>query len=412
MKSRFTYKHTIYACFLGYIVQAVVNNFVPLLFLTFRDTYGIPLSKITLLITFNFVLQLTIDLLSASFIDRIGYRASAVLAHIFAAAGLLSLTILPELMGDPFTGILLSVIVYALGGGLLEVLVSPIVEACPSDNKASAMSLLHSFYCWGQVGVILLSTLFFTTAGIGHWKILARLWALVPLANILLFAVVPIGSLLAEDEKGMSFRQLFSSRIFWILMLMMFAAGASEMAISQWASAFAEMGLGVTKTIGDLAGPMFFAVLMGSARTYYGKKGDRIHLENFMLGSSLLLILGYLITAVSPWPFLSLLGCGLCGLSVGIMWPGTFSLATSRIRGGGTLMFALFALAGDMGCSLGPTAVGQIAGALNDNLYAGILCAVLFPVLMASGIVLCRHFPAVTPPVSDPPEPPRADRID
>lgn len=412
MKSHFTYKHTIYACFLGYIVQAIVNNFVPLLFLTFHNTYGIPLSKITLLITFNFVLQLTIDLLSAAFIDRIGYRACAVLAHIFAAAGLLFLTILPELMGDPFMGILLSVMVYALGGGLLEVLVSPIVEACPSDNKASAMSLLHSFYCWGQVGVILLSTLFFTTAGIGRWKILACLWALAPAANILLFAVVPIGRLLEENEKGMSFRQLFSSRIFWFLMLMMFAAGASEMSISQWASTFAEMGLGVSKTIGDLAGPMFFAVLMGSSRAYYGKRGNRIRLENFMLYSSLLLILGFLVTALSPLPFLSLLGCGLCGLSVGIMWPGTFSLATSRIKGGGTLMFALFALAGDMGCSLGPTAVGRIAGAFNDNLYTGILCAVLFPVLMTAGILLCRKLPAVTPPAPDSPEPPRADHID
>ncbi len=386
-----TYQHTLVACFIGYIVQAIVNNFVPLLFLTFQSTYGIPLSKITFLVTFNFALQMLIDLVSAGFIDKIGYRASAILAHVFAAAGFILLTILPDRMSDPFVGIMISVLIYAVGGGLLEVLISPIVEACPTDNKEMAMSMLHSFYCWGHVGVVLLSTLFFWLAGIENWKYMALIWALVPIANILLFVKVPINHLIAEDEKGLGLGELLRRKAFWILMLMMVCAGASEQAVSQWASTFAELGLGVSKTIGDLAGPMFFAIMMGSARAIYGKFGDRINLERFMVYSSLLCVASYLITALSPWPILGLIGCGLCGLSVGIMWPGTFSMAASGIKNGGTLMFALFALAGDIGCSGGPTVVGMVSSAAGDNLNKGILAGIIFPILLLLGILL-NHF--------------------
>lgn len=386
--AKLSYKHTIYACFTGYIVQAIVNNFVPLLFLTFHTTYQIPLSKITLLVTFNFALQLIVDLLSAAFVDRIGYRASAILAHIFAAAGFILLTILPELTSDPFAGILIAVLIYAVGGGLLEVLISPIMEACPTDNKEKAMSLLHSFYCWGQVGVVLLSTLFFRLAGIEHWKLMALFWALVPICNLLLFTKVPIAGLIAENEKGLTLKELLQNKIFWIMLLLMLCAGASEMAVSQWASTFAELGLGVSKTMGDLAGPMLFAVLMGSSRAFYGKYGERIHLEHFMVYSGILCVIGYLLTALSPIPLLSLIGCGVCGLAVGIMWPGTFSLATAKIKNGGTLMFAFFALAGDVGCSLGPTIVGNVAGAAGDSLSTGILCGIVFPILLLAGLGL------------------------
>ena len=342
------YQPTIYACFIGYIVQAIVNNFVPLLFLTFQRGYGIPLSKITLLVTINFLLQLGVDLASIGFVDRIGYRASAILAHVAAAAGLVGLTILPELFADPFIGILISVIIYAIGGGLLEVLVSPIVEACPSDNKEKAMSLLHSFYCWGHVAVVLFSTIFFTAAGIENWKIMALLWALVPFLNIFLFARVPIASLLAEEEAGMNIGELLGSKVFWVLMLLMVCAGASEQGVSQWSSIFAEKGLSVSKTIGDLAGPMFFAIMMGTSRAFYGKFGERINLNKFMALSSILCILCYLTISLSSNPVLSLIGCGFCGLSVGIMWPGSFSLASASLPRGGTALFALLALAGDL----------------------------------------------------------------
>lgn len=384
------YKGTICACFIGYIVQAIVNNFVPLLFLTFQSQYGISLSKITLLVTFNFGLQLLIDLLSILFIDRIGYRLSMVLAHIFAAVGLLLLTILPEVTTDPFHGILVAVMVYAIGGGLLEVLVSPIVEACPSDNKEKTMSLLHSFYCWGHVGVVLLSTLFFVIAGIDNWKILAILWAVIPLLNTFLFTQVPIGSLIAEDEEGLSMKELLREKFFWIFIILMVCAGASEQAVGQWASIFMEKGLQISKTLGDLVGPMTFAVCMGLARVFYGKYGEKIKLERFMMGSALVCVLSYIIIAFIPLPVAGVIGCSICGFAVGIMWPGTFSMASAKIRNGGTAMFALMALAGDLGCTSGPTLVGMVSGLFSENLRIGILVAVVFPLVLLIGIWLLK----------------------
>ena len=384
------YQKTIYACFVGYIVQAIVNNFIPLLFLTFESTYGIPLSQITILITFNFGIQLLVDLLSASFVDKIGYRASILLAHILSAAGLLGLAVLPELLPSAYAGLLISVMIYALGGGLLEVLVSPIMESCPTDNKEKAMSLLHSFYCWGHVGVVLLSTLFFRIFGIANWKILTCIWIIIPIVNTFIFSKAPIAPLVDEGETGMSMRELCRNRVFWLLMLMMMCAGASEQSVSQWASTFAERGLGVSKTLGDLAGPMTFAVLMGSARAFYGKFGDRIDLDRFMIGSGILCILSYLMISLSPSPALSLVGYGICGLSVGIMWPGSFSKAAASIRNGGTALFALLALAGDLGCSGGPTLVGYISGIASDDLKMGILTAIIFPVLLVIGVLVLR----------------------
>ncbi len=385
------YNKTLIACFVGYIVQAIVNNFVPLLFLTFHSSYGIPMTKITLLITFNFGLQLLVDLLSVTFVDRIGYRASMILAHICAAAGFVLLTILPDAFGDPFVGLLIAVTVYAVGGGLLEVLVSPVVEACPTDNKEKAMSLLHSFYCWGHVGVVLLSTLYFQLYGIENWKTLALIWAVVPVVNMLAFTKVPMANLLEEGDSGMSMKELCGQKLFWVLMLMMVCAGASEQAVSQWASTFAESGLGVSKAVGDLAGPMFFAIMMGSARAFYGKYGDRIDLDRFMLGSCMLCVVSYLCISLVPSAVIGLLACGLCGLSVGIMWPGTFSKASASLTRGGTAMFALLALAGDVGCSGGPTVVGMVSGVLGDNLKLGILAGIVFPVLLFTGILMCRR---------------------
>ncbi len=384
------YQKTIYACFTAYIVQAVVNNFVPLLFLTFQSSYHIPLSRITLLVTFNFGLQLLVDLASVGFVDRIGYRASMVLAHALAAAGLALLAILPEILPNPFLGILLSVMVYAVGGGLIEVVVSPVVEACPSNHKEQAMSLLHSFYCWGHVAVVLLSTVFFALFGTGHWRVLALVWALVPLGNLFAFLRVPIVPLMKDGEKGMTLGELARNKMFWVFLLMMLCAGASEQGVSQWASTFAEKGLGVGKSVGDLAGPMAFAVLMGTSRAIYGKYGGRLNLDHFMAGSALLCAAAYLCISLVPSPVVGLAGCAVCGLSVGIMWPGTFSKAAAGLPRGGTALFALMALAGDMGCSGGPTLVGMVSSALGDDLKKGILAGIVFPVLLLVGLALSR----------------------
>ena len=380
------YKMTMYACFIGYIVQAVVNSFVPLLFVTFQTEYHIPLTQITLLITVNFVIQLVVDLLSAGFVDKIGYRASAIIAHACAGTGIFLLTILPELFSNPFYGILLAVMVYAIGGGLIEVLISPILEACPTDNKESAMSLLHSFYCWGCTGVVLLSTLFLALFGTSHWKILALIWVLLPTANLILFTKVPIYSLHEEGESGMSISELFRVKVFWLLMAMMLCAGASEQAVSQWASTFAEKGLHIQKTVGDLVGPMMFSVLMGLSRLIYGKYGEKLNLDRFMKGSCVLCVASYLCISLVPVPIVGLIGCAICGFSVGIMWPGTLSKASAAIKRGGTILFAMLALAGDLGCSGGPTLVGFVSSAFSGNLRLGILTAIVFPVLLLAGL--------------------------
>jgi fucose permease len=377
------YQKTVYACYAAYIVQAVVNNFAPLLFVHFQSEFGLPLGQITMLVTFNFSIQLLLDLCSVSFIDRIGYRKSMLIANFLCTTGLCLLTVLPNFMPNAFAGLLLSVMVYAVGGGLLEVLVSPIVEACPTKNKEAVMSLLHSFYCWGQAAVVLISTAFFSAFGVGRWRILALLWALLPLGDLIAFTRVPVASLIEDGERGKTFRELAFTGIFWVFFLMMICAGASEQAVSQWASAFAETGLGVTKTVGDLLGPMFFAIMMGLSRAWFGKAGSRLDLKKYMGVSALLCIAAYLLIGFAPSPSIGLLGCGLTGFSVGIFWPGTFSLASEGIRNGGTLMFALFALAGDIGCSAGPTLAGVIASAAGSSLSRGILACILFPVGMA-----------------------------
>lgn len=383
-------RRTILACYIGYIVQAIVNNFVPLLFVMFERTYQIPLAKITLLITINFCIQLAVDLLSAWFLDRIGYRAAILLSHIASAAGLVLLTILPDVLPDAFTGLLIAVTVYAIGGGLLEVIVSPVMESCPTQNKEQHMSLLHSFYCWGHMGVVLLSTAFFALFGIGHWKLLALLWALVPVANAIFFAGAPLYPIHAEGDQALSLHALVKSRVFWLFMLMMLCASASEQAVSQWSSAFAEQGLGVSKTVGDLAGPMAFAAMMGVSRLIFGKNGEKLNLNRYMAACTALCIGAYLCIVFVPSSVLSLLGCAVCGFAVGIFWPGTFSRASASIRGGGTQMFALLALAGDLGCAGGPTLAGLVSGACGGSLRAGILAAIIFPLLMLLCMLLMR----------------------
>jgi len=374
------YGHTIYASYIGYITQAIVNNFVPLLFLTFQSQYDISLEMLGLLVTINFGVQLFVDFIAAKFIDKIGYRIAIVAAHVFSVIGLIGLAVFPELL-PPYAGIVLAIVFYAIGGGILEVLVSPIVEACPTTKKEAAMSLLHSFYCWGHVFVVLASTLFFTLAGIENWKWMAVIWAIVPFANAVYFSLVPIANIV-EDGKGMSIKELFKNKTFWILFLLMICSGASEQGMSQWASAFAESGLKVSKTVGDLAGPCLFAVLMGTSRALYAKLSDKISLKAAMVGSGCLCVVCYLLAAFAPHPVLGLIGCAVCGFSVGIMWPGTFSLASNSLPAGGTAMFAFLALAGDLGCGSGPTIVGAVAERFGDDLKIGVLSAVVFPILL------------------------------
>lgn len=387
MNAKSKYKKTLKACYLGFITQAITANFIPLLYLTFYRIYDISFGKLALISTFFFITQLIVDFVCAKYVDRIGYRKCVVTSEIMAAAGLIGLAFLPDIVPVHFVGIIICTVIYAVGSGLIEVLCSPIVEACPFENKQSMMSLLHSFYCWGSVGVVLCSTLFFAIFGIEQWRILSCIWALVPLYNIYNFATCPIESLV-EDGKGMTIGELFKRRIFWVMILLMICAGSSELSISQWASAFAESALHVSKTVGDLAGPCGFAVFMGISRVLYGKFGEKINLNVFMIISGIMCLCCYLLAGLASIPVMGLIGCMLCGFSVGIMWPGSISISSSILPNGGTAMFAMLALAGDMGASIGPALVGNVSQMAGDNLKAGILSGVGFPVILVICVLL------------------------
>lgn len=384
------YQKTKIACYLGFVTQAIAANFAPLLFLKFNADYDISLGKIALIPTFFFFTQLLVDLFCAKYVDKIGYRVSIVTSEVCSAVGLVGLAFLPELLPNPFVGIIISVIIYAIGSGLIEVLVSPIVEACPFDNKEATMSLLHSFYCWGSVGTILVSTVFFAIFGIDSYKILTVILALVPAINIFNFATCPI-EYLVEDGKGLKPRELFKIPMFWIALVLMVCAGASELSMSQWASAYAESALGLTKTIGDLLGPCLFAVSMGICRTIYGKIGEKIDLKKFMVGSGLLCVVCYILASISSNPVIGLLGCIVCGFSVGIMWPGTISISSKAFPTGGTAMFALLAMAGDLGGSIGPAIVGRVAEYANGSIRAGMNLGLIFPVVLVISLFLFKR---------------------
>ena len=380
------YKKTKIACYLGFITQAIAANFAPLLFLKFHMDYNISLGNIALISTCFFFTQLVVDLFCAKFVDRIGYRACIVASEVCSALGLVGLAILPDLLSNPYMGIIISVITYAIGSGLIEVLCSPIVEACPSENKEATMSLLHSFYCWGSVGTILVSTIFFTIFGIDSWKWLAVLLALVPAINIYNFATCPI-EYLVEDGEGMSIPSLFRTPLFWVAIILMVCSGASELSMAQWASAYAEAALGLSKTMGDLLGPCLFAVAMGICRVLYGKYGEKVNLTKFMLGSGLLCVVCYVLASLFSNPVVGLAGCILCGFSVGIMWPGTLSISSKKFPAGGTAMFALLAMAGDLGGSIGPAIVGRVTQMAGDNIRTGMTIGLIFPVVLVIGLL-------------------------
>lgn len=383
------YKKTLTACYLGFVTQAITANFAPLLFLKFHSAFRIPLGKIALISTVFYLTQLAVDIFCSFFVDRIGYRKCVITSEICAVTGLIGLAFLPDLLPDPLTGIIISVIIYAVGSGLIEVLCSPIVETCPFEHKEAAMSLLHSFYCWGSVGVILLSTVFFAVFGIDSWKWLACIWAIIPLCNIYNFATCPI-DYTVEEGSGMGIRGLFQSPLFWMSIVLMVCAGASEMAMAQWASAFAESALKLSKTTGDLAGPCMFAVTMGISRVIYGKRGDKLDLMKFMIGSGCLCLLCYILASISDRPVLGLIGCIMCGFSVGIMWPGAISICSKRLPNGGTAMFAFLATAGDLGGAFGPGLVGNITQNANNDLRRGMMAGCIFPFVLIISLLILK----------------------
>ncbi|MCQ2499513.1 MAG: MFS transporter [Lachnospiraceae bacterium] len=389
MNAKKKYRKTLTACYLGFVTQAICANFAPLLFLTFHNSYGISFSSLALISAVFFFTQLLVDLICAKIVDFIGYRTCVVAAEVTSGIGLAGLAFIPELTPSPFAGIIISVIIYAIGSGLTEVLVSPIVEACPFENKEGTMSLLHSFYCWGSVGVILGSTIFFALVGIENWRILAVIWSVIPLYNIYNFATCPIEQLV-EDGESMTIGQLCKTRLFWLFIVLMVCAGSSEIAMSQWASAFVESALHISKTVGDLLGPCLFAICMGISRVLYGKYGEKVDLTIFMAGSGIMCLACYLVAGLATVPALGLVGCALCGFTVGIMWPGSISISSRVLPKGGTAMFALLALAGDLGGTVGPAIVGNVSQSAGDNLQAGVLAGIGFPVVLVICVLAVR----------------------
>lgn len=387
MATQKNYKKTLIACYLGFVTQAITANFTPLLFLTFKSTYGITLEKIALIPMVFYLTQLLVDLAATKFADKIGYRTCVAASQVLSSSGLVSMAFLPELLPSAFTGILISVVLYSIGSGLIEVLLSPIVEACPFENKDGVMSTLHSFYCWGAMGVILGSTLFFTLFGLDNWKILTVIWALVPLYNTLNFISCPIEKL-DGDGKSMGIGALLKAPIFWLMIILMICSGASEATMAQWASAFTESAIGVSKTVGDLAGPCLFAMFMGIARMTYGKYSEKLNLSKVMLICGIMAAGCYLLASLSSAAILGLAGCALCGLAVGIMWPGSISVSSKACPRDGTAMFAFLALAGDLGATVSPAMVGRLSEAAGGNLKTGLLAATVFPVILVICLVI------------------------
>ncbi|MEE0883735.1 MAG: MFS transporter [Faecalimonas sp.] len=390
MTAQKNYKKTLIACYLGFVTQAISANFAPLLFLTFKGSYGITFEKIAMIPLIFYLTQLLVDLAATKFADKIGYRTCVVASQVLSAVGLVSMAFLPELLPIPFAGILIAVVLYAVGSGLIEVLVSPIVEACPFENKDGVMSLLHSFYCWGAMGVILGSTLFFAVFGIENWKILTFIWALVPLYNTFNFINCPIERLI-EDGKSMGISKLLKTPLFWLMIILMVCSGASEATMAQWASAFTESAIGVSKTVGDLAGPCLFAMFMGISRMMYGRFSEKLNLTNVMLVCGAMCAGCYLLASLSPYPILGLAGCSLCGLAVGIMWPGSISISSQKCPRGGTAMFAFLALAGDLGATVSPAMVGSFSEMAGGNLKTGLLVATVFPVVLVFGLLILKR---------------------
>ncbi len=404
---KYTFKHTLRACYTGFITQAIVNNLAPLLFIVFQDKFDISFEKVGRLILINFGTQIVADYIAARYADKIGYRRAAVLAHLFCAVGLICLGVLPEIMPDPYTGLMIAAVIYAAGGGFIEVLISPIVESLPGDAKSSAMSLVHSFYCWGQMAVVLVTTLLLKTLGADIWFLLPVMWSLIPIYNLFQFLKVPLMPTVPEEEKT-PVRELFKTKTFVLALILMMSAGSSELTMSQWSSLFAEKGLQVPKMLGDLLGPFLFALFMGLGRTLYGAFGHKINLRNALVVSGVFCVACYTVTIFVQIPIISLLSCAVCGLSVSLMWPGTVSLTAEAWPKGGTAMFGLLAIFGDLGASVGPWLAGLVsdltlqaqglidigqAYGLNPDqlgLKAGLLSAIFFPVMLAVGVSVLK----------------------
>ena len=370
------YSLTLTACYVGYVIQAMVNNLSPLLFVQFKRQFALDSAMLSFIIFINFGLQIIVDSLSAKITEKIGYRAGAILAQVFSCTGLVCLGVLPNVI-NPFAGIITATVLMAIGGGFVEVILSPVIEALPLGNKSGAMCFLHSFYCWGHIFTVLAATIYFNLFTIDAWRYLPVALAVIPLLNCITFAVCPLETL-EGDETPSSYKSIFTMRGFWLFPVLILASGAAEQAIAQWASDFAEIGLGVDKTLGDVFGTCLFALGMALSRTVYGVLGKKIDLKKAFVLCGGLLIGSYLLAALSPSAGLSLAGIAFGGVFVGLLWPGLYAVAGQAYPKGGTKMFGVLALFGDIGCTVGPT----LTGLVSNDIKTGLLFATCFPIIV------------------------------
>lgn len=379
------YLPTKLAGYVGFIVQAIVNNFLPILFIVFQDVYGLGYEKLGRLIVINFATQMFIDFITPKIIHKLGYRRAAFLCQFTACVGLCLMAVLPRFMSNTYLAIIISIVFYATGSGLMEVILSPMIEMLPTGNKSGNMAVLHSFYCWGQTVVVPLTTLMVFIFGRENWTYIPLVWAVVPFVNMFTFLRVPIVEPDSE-EKQSTFLELARTPKFVVYMVMMLCAGASEIAMSQWSSLFVEQALGVSKAIGDIVGPCLFALFMALGRVIYASLSKKVSFTRLLIWLNLLCFICYVMVALCHIAVLSLVFCALCGLSVSISWPGIYSAGARTFKTGGAVMFSAFAMCGDTGCALGPGLVGLVAE--YTNLNVGFLVAAVFPLIM----VICSIY--------------------
>ncbi len=373
------------AGYVGFVVQAIVNNFLPILFIVFQNVYNLSYEKLGRLILFNFATQMFIDLITPKIIAKIGYRKAASLSQGAAAAGLILLGTLPSLMNNTYLAIIISIIIYATGSGLMEVILSPMIEMLPTGNKSGNMAVLHSFYCWGQAFTVLVTTGLVFLFGFKQWYFIPAIWAIIPFLNMFSFLRVPIVQP-SPDEKMSTFSELVKKPLFLVYMVMMFCAGASEIAMAEWASIFAQNALGVSKAIGDITGPCAFALFMGTGRVVYAKLSKKVSFTKMLVILNIFCFVCYMVVAVCKIPIIALIFCAVCGFTVSISWPGIYSAGARTFTTGGAVMFSVFAMCGDTGCALGPWLIGVLADKFSLNV--GFAAASVFPLVM----VICALY--------------------
>ena len=380
------YRRLKWACYATNLSMSVVGNLPPVLFLTFRELYGISYSKLGLLVLINFVTQLCVDLVFSFFSHRFPTARTVRLMPVLTALGLLVYALWPFVFPQAvYAGLVTGTIIFSASSGLNEVLTSPVIAAIPSDDPDREMSRLHSVYAWGVVGVVLLATVLLRWLGRAHWQWIPLGMTALPIAAAVLFTTTDIPAL-PTPEKLTDVMSFLRNGGLWLCVAAIFLGGASECTMAQWSSGYLEKAMGVPKMLGDALGVALFAFMLGLGRTLYSRFGRRI--ENVLLAGSVGAFACYVTAAVVQSPVAGLAACALTGLCVSMMWPGSLLVATGRFPAGGVFVFAMMAAGGDLGASIGPQLIGavtdmMIAGGAAEQagLRAGMLLAALFPLL-------------------------------